>query len=98
MGGEERKLEIFLEVISILRSKLGPILIQFPRSFKEDRYRELIRFLSTLPDSHRYSVEFRDRSWFKEEVYRSLREANVSLVLVDHPWPVSYTHLRAHET
>ena len=86
MGGEEGNLEIFLEFISILGSNLGPILIQFPLSFKEDRYRELIRFLSTLPDAHRYSVEFRDKSWFKEEVYRSLREANVSLVLVDHPW------------
>jgi uncharacterized protein YecE (DUF72 family) len=46
--------------------KLGPILIQFPASFKQD-YPLLERFFSYLPTQYSYSVEFRHLSWLEDQ-------------------------------
>ena len=45
--------------------KLGPILIQFPASFKQD-YSILEKFFSLLPTHYSYSVEFRHLSWLED--------------------------------
>ena len=54
--------------------KLGPLLFQLPGNFKCDVVR-LREFLALLPRWLRAAFEFRDESWFVEEVYTALREA-----------------------
>jgi uncharacterized protein YecE (DUF72 family) len=46
--------------------KLGPILIQFPASFKQD-YSVLEKFFSYLPERYLYAVEFRHLSWLEDQ-------------------------------
>ena len=67
-----------------LRTKLGPVLYQLPRQMGKNLDR-LERFLALLPDPRRirHAVEFRDPSWYGEDVFRALRARNVALCLHD---------------
>ncbi len=58
--------------VALFGAKLGPILFQLPPRFPADPAR-LERFLEGLPDGHRYSFEFRDTSWHREDIYALLR-------------------------
>src|SRR5436190_15050124 len=67
-----------------LRTKLGPVLYQLPRQMAKNLER-LERFLAVLPDPARikHAVEFRNPSWYDEDVFRALRKRNVALCLHD---------------
>ena len=58
--------------------KLGPILFQLPPNLKCN-LNLLDDFLAGLPPHTRAAFEFRHASWFAEEVYGLLRQANVAL-------------------
>ena len=58
--------------------KLGPVLFQLPPFLTCD-LALLKDFLATLPRSLRVAFEFRHETWFSEEVYAALREANAAL-------------------
>jgi uncharacterized protein YecE (DUF72 family) len=80
--------ENFLRNAVVLENKLGPILCQFPESFKLDMQR-LDEFLTSARSAveHdldiRLAVEFRHESWFTKEVYRLLERHNTALVIAD---------------
>jgi ATP-binding protein involved in chromosome partitioning len=63
--------------------KLGPVLWQLPPGFRRDDAR-LAEALDLLP-SGRHAFEFRDESWFTEDVYDLLRRHGVALVIGDTP-------------
>jgi uncharacterized protein YecE (DUF72 family) len=63
--------------------KMGPVLWQLPPTFKRDDER-LRNALEDLPPG-RHAFEFREASWFAEEVYQLLREHHVALVIGDDP-------------
>ena len=67
-------------------SKLGPIVWQFPATFKRDD--ELLgTTLGVLPPG-RHCFEFRHASWFSAGVYELLGRHGAALVIGDHPkWP-----------
>lgn len=65
-----------------LRRTLGPVLYQLPPSWPLNLGR-LRKFLAALPKRRRHAVEFRDPSWYVEEVFESLREHRVALCLHD---------------
>jgi uncharacterized protein YecE (DUF72 family) len=59
-------------------NRLGPVLFQLPPFLKLDL--PLLRdFLEKLPRTLRFAFEFRHLSWFNDEVYAAMREANVAL-------------------
>ena len=58
--------------------KLGPVLFQLPPYLKCD-VALLKDFLATVPRSLRCAFEFRHVSWFSEDVYEVMRDANVAL-------------------
>jgi len=58
--------------------KLGPVLFQLPPFLRCDLPR-LRDFLAQLPRDTRAAFEFRHDSWFTEEVFGILREANAAL-------------------
>jgi len=61
--------------------KLGPVLWQFPPTFKRNDER-LESALAALP-AGRHCVEFREPSWYVDEVYELLRRHGVALVVPD---------------
>jgi uncharacterized protein YecE (DUF72 family) len=66
--------------LAMLGDKRGPVLFQLPPFLKKDVPR-LADFLALLPAGHCAAFEFRDDSWFDDEVYAVLRSAGASLVL-----------------
>jgi uncharacterized protein YecE (DUF72 family) len=62
--------------------KLGPILFQLPPNLKAS-VELLDEFLSQLPRTLRYTVEFRHQSWFADPVYDLLRKYNVALCVAE---------------
>jgi uncharacterized protein YecE (DUF72 family) len=62
--------------------ELGPVLFQLPPNFKCDVAR-LREFLALRPRWLRAAFEFRDQSWFVEEVYEELRKAGAALCLAE---------------
>lgn len=57
-------MKVFLERMSLLEEKLGPVLIQLPPSLADGEIDAVNRFISGLPPEWRYAVEFRHPSWF----------------------------------
>jgi len=64
--------------LATLGDKRGPVLFQLPPFLKKDLPR-LAAFLKLLPDDHRAAFEFRNDSWFDDEVYAMLKGAGASL-------------------
>jgi uncharacterized protein YecE (DUF72 family) len=85
LGGLEQGIPLFYSRIAPLaRSpRMGPVLWQLPPTFKRDDER-LARALKALPRG-RHCFEFREPSWYVDEVYDLLRHHNVALVIPDSP-------------
>ena len=71
-------LERFFAGIEPLKGKTDVILFQLPPKWKVNVER-LKSFLALLPEDYRYTFEFRDPSWFTDEVYRTLSLNNAAL-------------------
>jgi uncharacterized protein YecE (DUF72 family) len=74
--------EYLWDVASALGSHLGPILFQLPPNMKKDVNR-LLSFMGALPEGLRAAFEFRNDSWFDEEVHDALRDGGHALCLAD---------------
>ena len=72
--------EFLYRNLATLAAKRGPVLFQLAPFQKKDGVR-LREFLQLLPQGHMAAFEFRNASWFDDEVYALLREANAALVL-----------------
>ena len=74
--------EFFLRRLSVLETKLGPILFQFSRSFRADH--ALLRdFLTLIPPDISCAFDFRSPTWFDQETMDLLSERGFSLCLED---------------
>lgn len=78
----EETLNYFYQTVLGLKDKLGVILFQLPPSFAKD-LAVLRAFLKIIPRPVRAAFEFRDASWFDEEVWAALRENNVALCVAE---------------
>jgi uncharacterized protein YecE (DUF72 family) len=86
--------EKFVQTVSFLGEKLGPIVFQFP-FFNESVFNSPVQFLSRLKPflkrlerlgKRKYAVEIRNKHWLKPRFLNLLREHNVALVLQDRSW------------
>ncbi len=68
--------------MDVLGKHLGPVLYQLPPGWKLDRER-LEQFLQALPTGFRHVLEFRDPSWYADDVMRMLQRSGVALCLHD---------------
>ncbi len=78
----ENELKYFCDTALGLKGKLGPLLFQLPPNFKKDAER-LRTTLELIPAEIRAAWEFRNASWFDDEVYQILRNKNAALVVAD---------------
>ena len=83
----------FLDTMSILGSRLGPILFQFPYHAKRtgvglpEFLERLKAFLPGLPsEGFKFAVEVRNKTWLKEPLLSLLSEHGIALALIAHPW------------
>jgi len=66
--------------LAALGEKRGPVLFQLPPFLKKDLPR-LTEFLGVLPEAHLAAFEFRNDTWFADDVYEALRAAGAALCL-----------------
>jgi len=97
--GCEPEFDEFMERMSLLGGKLGPMLLQFPKFDKwtlkssHEIVARLRSFLKRVPDRKtlRFAVEIRNKNWLDARFTDLLREHNVALALTDssfmpRPW------------
>jgi len=72
--------EYLYRMLASLGGKRGAVLFQLPPNLKKDLPR-LNDFLALLPPGHRAAFEFRNDSWFSDDVYAALQGAQAALVL-----------------
>ncbi len=79
----DQTLAKFFKVVETLDGKLGPILFQLPPNWTCNLDR-LNAFLEALPsEGYQYAFEFRDSSWFNEDVYKILELAGAAFCIYD---------------
>jgi uncharacterized protein YecE (DUF72 family) len=78
----------FFSRASVLQARLGPVLYQLPPGWRKNLDR-LTSFLRALPAGYRHTVEFRDGSWYAEDVFEALERSGVALCLHDLPGSAS---------
>jgi uncharacterized protein YecE (DUF72 family) len=66
--------------LAALGPKRGPVLFQLPPNLKKDAPR-LAAFMELLPEGHHAAFEFRNDTWFDDEVYGILEAKGAALVL-----------------
>ncbi|RWX00570.1 DUF72 domain-containing protein [Flavobacterium cerinum] len=67
-----------------LRDKLGCVLFQLPPSFSYTTAKlELI--INSLDPGFKNVVEFRNESWWREDVFKTIRKKNITLCSVSYP-------------
>jgi uncharacterized protein YecE (DUF72 family) len=66
--------------LAALDGKRGPVLFQLPPNLRKDLPR-LTEFLALLPAGHDAAFEFRNESWFGDDVYDALKAVGASLCL-----------------
>jgi uncharacterized protein YecE (DUF72 family) len=66
--------------LAALGGKRGPVLFQLPPFMRKDLAR-LSEFLRLLPEGHAAAFEFRNETWFADNVYDALKKAGASLCL-----------------
>lgn len=95
-------LSYFMQQANALKEKLGPILFQLPPNWKynEERFQS---FLKELPEGYRFTFEFRDPSWYNEDVYELLKGYNIAFCIYElgyhrSPAPVTadFVYVRLH--
>jgi len=74
--------DYLFRTLSVLDRKLGPVLFQFPKSFRKDRP-ALKDFLALIPGDRACAFEFRSPSWLDDEILGLLREKGASLCIAD---------------
>ncbi len=74
--------EYFVKTVMALDNKLGVLLFQLPPYFKKD-IEKLNTFLESLPPDTRAAFEFRNESWFDDEVYEALKKHRQALCMAD---------------
>ena len=76
--------EFLLTNTSVLGDRLGPVLFQLPPNLKKDIPR-LQAFVDTLPNERKFTIEFRNATWFEEDVYEVLRGRGIAMCITEQP-------------
>jgi uncharacterized protein YecE (DUF72 family) len=102
----EEPVQRFLEVAEplVTAGRLGPLLLQLPPRMEASAER-LDHTLSLFPSTMRIAVEFRDPSWYSDEVRSVLVSRGAALVwadrlgkLLDPEWKTAdWAYIRLHE-
>lgn len=78
----EEEAEYLFRTLSVLENKLGPVLFQFPGSFRADAP-ALEAFLDLIPGNMPCAFEFRSTSWLRTGIPDLLSKRGHSLCITD---------------
>jgi uncharacterized protein YecE (DUF72 family) len=82
----------FVDTMSLMGDKLGPLLFQFgyfnKQAFKtgNDFLARLEKLLKCLPKGPKFALEIRNKNWLSKPGFDLLRSHNTAFVLIDQSW------------
>ncbi len=76
--------QFYKTVSENLKEKLGTFLFQLPPSYKYSK-NNLQKIVTQLNPEFKNVVEFRHKSWWNEDVYRTLKEYNICFCSISSP-------------
>ena len=80
-----QELEWFYASAKELRERCGPLVAQLPPSIKYDAHVARMRdFVGSLDLTYPHAIEFRHRSWFRDDVYALLGDRNDGMVWTEN--------------
>jgi len=85
----QERLKSFLHIISPLKDRLGPLVMQFSPGFEKNAktVEELEAFVNFFPhNDYTLLLEFRHKTWFNEETYDFLNDKKLGLVSAYLPY------------
>jgi uncharacterized protein YecE (DUF72 family) len=96
---KQEDVDRFMQTIAAAEDREGCLLVQFPPSLTVHFSVQLIRLLTALntADTERrwkVAVEFRNSSWYTDEIFSLVNDSNATVVLQDMP---SSANHRLHE-
>lgn len=103
LKGTKEAVKLFFNRVLLLKEKLGLILWQLPPGWKVNlnRLEDFLKIISKY--KIRQAFEFRNETWFCDEVFKILKKYKVSLVIADSSqYPLvekiisSFVYLRFH--
>lgn len=90
------ELDKFLSVFSLLKHKLGPLVLQFEYSFTPEYFPQLADFLPQLPENYKFAVEVRNELWHKNvDFFDLLEKYHCALVMQDLYYMPKYFRITA---
>ncbi|MFC4874921.1 DUF72 domain-containing protein [Negadavirga shengliensis] len=102
LNADQKVMDRFFSNVDKLGKKTGPVLFQLPPGWNINTGR-LQSFLKRLPSGHRYTFEFRNETWYDEEVYEVLTKYNCAFCIYElggHHSPLQVTadfvYIRLH--
>lgn len=102
LDADKTSIKRFLSHADKLEEKLGPVLFQLPPHWKVNADR-LKSFLKKLPAGYQYTFEFREHSWYNQEVYDLLAAHNCAFCIYElegHIAPIvvtaGFVYVRLH--
>ncbi len=107
LEGIEETLTNFLNICSGFKEKLGPVLFQTPPSLKisKENLLNLLDIIKNRPTYNNLKIvfEFRNRTWFCNEIFDILQKTNSSLCFsdmpnfeIDEPVTSDFVYIRKH--
>jgi uncharacterized protein YecE (DUF72 family) len=80
----------FMQVVAPIGNKKGCLLVQFPPGLKIEKIDQLQKLLVSIKGANpesiwKVAIEFRNQSWYDDEVYDLLNQDNISMVIHDLP-------------
>ena len=78
----KESIEKFFDGAKELKEKLGTVLFQLPPGLRFDGER-LASFIKNLSDKYRYTFEFRNNSWWNDNILQMLKEKNIAFCIYE---------------
>lgn len=84
LTGCENDIDAFLDALTPVKGKVGPLLLQLPPGLNSDFMPQLKNVLQYIVSKgFRCAVEFRNISWYQPEIFSLLRDNNSAAVMHD---------------
>ena len=87
LQGTDDEITYFIELLTLIRAKVGTLMIQLPPSFSPSMSDRLIRLVKFLPKTFNYAIEFRHPGFFVDpnlKIYKLIKDGIFSLVILDN--------------
>jgi uncharacterized protein YecE (DUF72 family) len=81
----EEPLSRFFGIFDIMKSRMGPVLIQLPPGLPFDKLKASAFFeiLTRIYSEYRYAIEIRHKSWLSDEAFSLLEKHGIAFTIAD---------------